>query len=69
MKDSHEIKKLYWGVGRGYESGGRICLPKIVMSCCGVEERKLQKPATFLTKSLITVQNLQFKHPHFQKQK
>jgi len=26
MKDSHGIKKLYGGAGRGYEGGGRICL-------------------------------------------
>jgi len=25
MKDSHRIKKLYGGTGRGYGGGGRIC--------------------------------------------
>jgi len=29
MKGSHGIKKLYGGAGRGYGSGGRICLPQL----------------------------------------
>jgi len=30
MKGNYGIKKLYGGAGRGYGSGGRICLPMVV---------------------------------------
>jgi len=31
MKDSHGIKKLYRGAGRGYGGGGRICQWKVLI--------------------------------------